>query len=151
MTAITVGIDPGMTGALAILDGDNQLLAIYDLPFIGKRLNGSLLQTYLLEHHSQHRHAWVEESQSFPGQGVASAFNYGTGYGTILGVLAATQIPYRMVRPAIWKKAVQLGRDKTDSRRRATELWPAHADQFQRVKDDGRAEAALIALYGAAQ
>ena len=57
MTAITVGIDPGMTGALAILDGDNQLLAIYDLPFIGKRLNGSLLQTYLLEHHSQHRHA----------------------------------------------------------------------------------------------
>ena len=151
MASTTIGIDPGMTGALAIINHDNQLIAIYDLPFIGKRLNAALLQTYLLEHHSQHRHAWVEESQSFPGQGVSSAFNYGTGYGTILGVLAATQIPYRTVRPAIWKKAAQLGRDKTDSRRRATELWPAHADQFQRVKDDGRAEAALIALYGATQ
>lgn len=150
MTTLTVGIDPGMTGALAILNSDNQLIAIHDLPFIGKRLNAALLQTLLLEHNGQ-RHAWVEESQSFPGQGVSSAFNYGTGYGTILGVLAATQIPYRTVRPAIWKKAMQLGRDKTDSRRRATELWPAHADQFQRVKDDGRAEAALIALYGAAQ
>lgn len=147
MPNLVIGIDPGMTGAVATLDADGTLLCIRDLPFIGKRLSGASLQTYLLEHHG-HVQAWVEEAQSFPGQGITSAFNYGCGYGTILGVLAASAIPFRTVRPAIWKKQTQLGRNKNDARRRATELWPKEAHLFTRAKDDGRAEAALIARYG---
>jgi hypothetical protein len=51
------------------------------------------------------------------------------------------------VSPAKWKKALGLSADKGASRRRAIELWPERAQWFARVKDDGRAEAALIAYW----
>lgn len=147
MTALTIGIDPGMTGALAILNHDNQLIAIYDLPYIGKRLTAAVLHGWILEQDGQIE-AFVEEAQAMPGNGAVAMFNYGTGYGTILGVLAACEIPYHTVRASTWKRALGLTKDKTASRRRASELWPKEAHLFTRAKDDGRAEAALIALYG---
>jgi crossover junction endodeoxyribonuclease RuvC len=55
------------------------------------------------------------------------------------------------VTPAKWKKHFGLNRDKGVSRSKATERFPEYANLFSRVKDDGRAEAALIALYGAEQ
>ena len=83
-----------------------------------------------------------------PRQGVSSTFKYGVGYGTILGVCGALRLPVRHVTPAVWKRAAGLSKDKGASRRRACELWPAHSASFGRVRDDGRAEAALIARHG---
>jgi len=62
--------------------------------------------------------------------------------------LAAHRIPVQYVTPSIWKKHFGLSKEKGVSRGFAIQRFPEHAESFQRVKDDGRAEAALIALYG---
>ena len=58
-------------------------------------------------------------------------------------------VPVRPVPPSTWKKALGLSADKNASRQRAIETWPEHVRTFARVRDDGRAEAALLALFGA--
>jgi len=88
----------------------------------------------------------IEEAQAMPGQGTRSMFQTGLGMGIWLGVLAALQLPYRRVRPQIWKKAFGLGKDKEASRLKAMQLYPG-AD-LRRKKDHGRAEALLLAFYG---
>jgi crossover junction endodeoxyribonuclease RuvC len=82
-----------------------------------------------------------------PRQGVASSFNFGKSYGIVLGVLGALDVPVTHPTPAAWKKAMGVTADKASSRRRATDLWPAMSGTFARVKDDGRAESALIARW----
>ena len=63
-------------------------------------------------------------------------------------VVAANFIPLTMVAPLKWKRALGVPADKDGARARASQLLPAHAGLWCRVKDDGRAEAALIAYYG---
>jgi hypothetical protein len=152
--AVVLGVDPGLTGAVAFLSlRDFTLCGVKDLPFIGKDLSAVGLASLLGERPELHLyHAFVEKSQSFPRQGVASAFRYGTGYGIIQGVLGTLSAPYTLVPPTKWKADLRLsGKDKDASRKLASERWPDHAHLFARKKDDGRAEAALIALYGALQ
>jgi crossover junction endodeoxyribonuclease RuvC len=84
---------------------------------------------------------------SRPGQGVASTFKFGASYGCAYGVLCALNAPVRHVTPATWKRAFGLNADKERSRRMAIELWPNMSGYFARKKDDGRAEAALIARW----
>jgi crossover junction endodeoxyribonuclease RuvC len=62
--------------------------------------------------------------------------------------LAAHQVPVQYVTPAKWKKYFGLSKNKGSSRGLAIQRFPQVSDKFSRVKDDGRAEAALIALYG---
>ena len=81
-----------------------------------------------------------------PGQGVSSTWTTGYGFGVWLGVLAALALPHTRVRPAIWKRAMGLGKDKEQARLRAIQLFPS-AD-LRRKKDHGRAEALLLAWYG---
>lgn len=146
----TIGVDPGATGGIALLDHTGLLVAVDDMPYIDGAVSAPLLADLLRDHllRCPGSAAWVEQSQAMPRQGVASTFKYGTGYGVILGVLGALEIPTHHIRPNVWKRTAGLGRDKGDSRRRAIELWPSHATSFARVKDDGRAEAALIARHG---
>ncbi len=91
-------------------------------------------------------HVTLEESQAMPGQGVRSMFMIGVGFGVWLALLAALALPSTRVRPAIWKRALGLGKDKEASRLRAMQLFPG-AD-LRRQKDHGRAEALLLAWYG---
>lgn len=144
---MTLGIDPGATGAVAALDGDGGLLFVEDMPYLDGHVLAPQLAEVVLAGNGQ-RIAWVERAQSMPGMGVAGAFRYGAGYGCILGVLGALAVPTMTVRPNDWKRAAGLSADKGTSRRRAMELWPDHCGLFARVKDDGRAEAALIARHG---
>jgi len=149
MTAV-VGIDPGATGGIALLDDDAQLLDIADMPYIDGLVAAPLLADLMRDHllRCPGAVAWVEQAQAMPRQGVSSTFRYGAGYGVILGVLGALDIPTFHIRPAMWKRTAGLNGDKAASRRRAIERWPHMASAFARVKDDGRAEAALIALHG---
>jgi len=75
-------------------------------------------------------------------------FRFGQGYGAIQMALAGHKIPTRLVTPSKWKSHFGLSRDKGVSRGLAMQRFPEQAQMFSRVKDDGRAEAALIALYG---
>ena len=60
----------------------------------------------------------------------------------------ALAIPLTRVSPLTWRKALQVPRGKDGSRLRASELLPAYAELWRRRRDDGRAEAALLALWG---
>jgi crossover junction endodeoxyribonuclease RuvC len=82
---------------------------------------------------------------------VTSSFSFGLSYGLVRGVLAAMQVPVSLVTPNEWKRSFRLGPDKNEARLIAARLFPANASYFTRVRDDGRAEAALLALFGAQQ
>jgi crossover junction endodeoxyribonuclease RuvC len=151
---LVVGIDPGLSGAIAFLEGD-RLLNVDDLPTVEvrhgkgsrKELSAALLHDMLIHTEIRIGKAVVEDVNAF-GMGRTSAFRFGVNVGTILSVLACCGIRTETVTPGKWKKAMGLGSDKALSRSAAIKLWPDQSDYFRRVKDDGRAEAALLAEYG---
>ena len=149
VTALILGIDPGKTGALALLDPDCAIVAIEDMPDATGAALGAQIAA-LLADWSPHTiaAAWVEFQTGRPGQSSSAMFTFATGYGAILGALGALHIPVHHVTPAHWKRTQRVTKDKASSRQRFAELWGAHAGMVKRVKDDGRAEAALIARHG---
>lgn len=94
-------------------------------------------------------HCVIEDVHSMPGNGHVGAFTFGRSKGVLEGVCAGLGLPVTMVRPSTWKGALDLSSDKADSLEMARSLWPSHAEVFARKKDDGRAEACLLAAYGA--
>ena len=108
------------------------------------------IRTWILAHHPQH--ALIERAQAMPKQGASSGFKYGRAVGALEGVLACCEIPMTIVEPSAWKKFYHLrGGDKEGGRQRALQLFPAAHGWLARKKDHGRADAALVALYGTHQ
>lgn len=148
-----VGIDPGASGAIAWLDDMGHLIEVADLPV--QKINGrsvlmpAMLAAILRRPHRMPVHCFLERVASRPGEGAVGAFSFGQGFGMLQGVLAALGVPVTLVTPTKWKGHHRLPADKGAARLRAAQLWPGLAVEFCRVKDDGRAEAALIGLYGA--
>jgi crossover junction endodeoxyribonuclease RuvC len=148
---VIVGVDPGLTGALALVTRDGELVDVVDMPVMRGCVYGALICEALngwTRSCGDLSHAVVEQQQAMPKQGVSSSFRTGMNYGVILGAFGAMRLPVEHVTAAKWKRDLGLGASKDASRARAVELWPEHADRFKRVKDDGRAEAALIGLWG---
>lgn len=153
---IILGIDPGKTGAVATFGENGKLFRVNDMPMIEVLISGkprpvqdaSALADMIDGLAGETTHAFVEHVQAMPRDGGVGAFSFGQGFGQIIGILAAYRIPYTLVRPAAWKKKMGLTTDKGLSRITATRLFPEHAHLFRFVKHDGRAEAALIGLYG---
>lgn len=149
-----IGIDPGASGAVAIMASDGTLIEVWDMPVVqvmaGKtaknRVSPEMLAAEL--RNWDDAVAYVEQVSAMPGQGVSSMFAFGESLGIIRGVLAGLSIPCHLVPPARWKRALGVNAGKDGCRAKAAQLWPAQAGEFRRVKDDGRAEAALIAHWG---
>ena len=141
------GIDVGLKGAIGLLHGDGATY-VYDMPVFSKEVNAAALADIFREFTPDH--VFIEAVNSF-GMGRQSAFNFGQGVGAIKGVLATLEIPFTPVSPSKWKKHFNLGKDKNESRAAATRLFPTLAFEFARKRDDGRAEAILIATWGAKQ
>jgi crossover junction endodeoxyribonuclease RuvC len=91
--------------------------------------------------------ALIEKVHAMPGQGVSSMFSFGRAAGIVEGVLAGLSVPFELIPPATWIKSMRTFGGKDGSRQRAQELFPDYAHLFARKKDDGRAEAALLACY----
>jgi hypothetical protein len=113
-----LGIDPGLTGALALLEvanGDTTLIDVMDVPIIGSSAKQSVdviqLQEWLLRHGP--RHAFLERAQAMPKQGASSGFKYGRTVGASEAVLTVSAIAITMVEPSKWKRHFHLqGADK---------------------------------------
>lgn len=146
---VTFGIDPGASGAVAVIAPDGRFLEVLDMPHHDGQVSAPLLADFLQEWNEDGAEAWLEKVHAMPKQGVSSSFKFGCAYGVVLGVLGGLRIPVHLLTPAAWKREAGLTSDKATSRRRAVELWPTHSDRFARVKDDGRAEAALLGRLGA--
>jgi Holliday junction resolvasome RuvABC endonuclease subunit len=152
---IIAGIDPGLSGAVAILHGDGTLLNVFDIPTVeevhGKgsrqRVAPALLHDELIGD-VRISVAYIEHVASSPQMGVTSAFRFGEAFGATVAVLQTCGIRTELVRPAMWKKAMGLNSEAEVSRAKALELWPDSSSFFKRKMDHNRAEAALIAEYG---
>ena len=141
-----LGCDPGLSGAIAVYFPDHpNVIAIHDMPVDGKSVDGYELAKIIRQYNPEV--AFVEKVHSMPNQGVASTFTFGESYGAAKGVLSALNIPIELVTPRQWKKEFELTSDKNESLELARMFWP-DSDKFKRKKDNGRAEAALIAMYG---
>jgi crossover junction endodeoxyribonuclease RuvC len=141
-----IGCDPGLQGSLAMLV-DGRLVDVVDLPIVDRCIDCYTLTRQVAEWGHVDR-VIVETPTPRPGQAVGGVFRSGANYGRIIGVLAALERPVTHVSPNVWTRALGVGADKGAHRRRAQDEWPSDADSFKRVKDDGRADAALIALWG---
>lgn len=161
--SIFVGIDPGMTGAIGIIDVAENSITTWDMPLVKARNGKNLLNIPALAdmlrivQGKMHNAQWkegagaepikLEAVHAMPKQGVTSSFNFGMGYGAIQGVIQTLGMPMQLVTPQKWKRAAGLiGADKDYARTLALQLWP-DAD-LDRKKDIGRADALLIARYG---
>lgn len=156
---LILGVDPGLRGALALYDpladGElfDQVAGVWDMPLRQSKTHKSILDLPTLallikEHAHLIKYAVIEQVSASPGAGVVSMFRFGESLGVVTGMVAAHFIPIIMARPSSWKLAMGLGRDKDESRERVTRLFPSEAHRFSRKKDDGRAEALLLAVFG---
>jgi crossover junction endodeoxyribonuclease RuvC len=149
-----IGIDPGLSGALALLEttnGDTTLIDVIDVPVAGsgakQSLDAILMQTWLLQH--ELRCAYLERAQVLPKQGSSSGFKYGRVVGAIEATLAICAVPMVIVEPSRWKRHFHLqGADKEGARQLAIRLFPREHRFFARRKDHNHAEAVLIGLFG---
>jgi len=153
-----LGVDPGIHGGLAIVvlnDGAApQLITAIDIPVVGtgakERVDVLAIRNWIARY--QPVHAYIERAQAMPKQGASSGFKYGRAVGAIEAMLACCEIPMTVVEPSAWKKLQQLrGKDKEGGRQRALQLFPAAHGLLARKRDHGRADSALIALYGTRQ
>lgn len=154
MTDFLVGLDPGLSGAIALLGPDS--LTVYDMPTHEITVNGSKrrqIDLYALARWIDTfgrgiKMAYVEEVHAMPKQGVSSSFAFGFAAGAAQAILASAFVPMHLVSPAKWKRAMGLTSDKDASRRAASRLLPQFSHLWSRAKDDGRAESVLLAIYG---
>lgn len=178
MTAIFVGIDPGLTGAVAIIEGEE--LEFHDTPVLSTGTRNVIdaakcaallrdihwdcrMKDGLLLPREQHKRLMVtiEKSQPMPpmgkkdgqtvGHGSIASFSLGYSFGIWIGILAALEIPYQTVAPQTWKALLMKNepKEKDASRLVARRLWPTQTEEaLSRKKDHNRADALLLAEYG---
>lgn len=147
MIRCIMGVDPGASGAVAFYFFEfPEKIAVYDVPTVDGEIDCAALADLMKKF--QPDYAVIERVGAMPKQGLSSTFKFGTAYGMARGVIAAMKTPYTLVVPGLWKRHFRLPPDKEAARALAIRLWPS-SEGFRRKKDHGRAEAALIAKFGA--
>ena len=149
------GIDPGLSGAIAILE-KKKVLNLFDMPVMAegkknkKQLNNAQLVNIIRENSigDEEIAVVVEQVNAMPGQGVTSMFNFGQTFGSIKGICAALNLPIFFVRPSKWKKYFELINSSKDSRRtKVIEMYPSLSSLLTKKKDVNKSDAILIARY----
>ena len=150
-----IGVDPGLTGAIAILDG-NKVINLFEMPVMAegkknkRQLNSAQLVSIIKENikNKEETAVIVEQVNAMPGQGVTSMFNFGQTFGAIKGVCAALELPIFFVRPSKWKKHFELiNSSKDSSRTKVIEMYPSLSNQLSKKKDVNKSDAILIARF----
>jgi hypothetical protein len=157
-----IGIDPGIEGAVGLVDTETGEIEAFDLPVIGegtkRELDARWLLNWIVNACADHLYCeLVNAMPSIPdatgrrrGMGAASAFRFGFGTGQLRSVMQISATPFTLVTPQRWKGHYKLkGKDKEPARQLALHLMPKAAPILKRKMDHQRAEALLIARYGA--
>jgi crossover junction endodeoxyribonuclease RuvC len=147
---IHIAIDPGLTGAIAAIDDQAELVLCADLPVIrqGKLAwidANDMTDLLMTARNGRPARIVVERSQGMPGQGISSTFCIGVVLGSILAACQRIAVPLELVTAAVWKGAMGLDSQKSGSLDRARLLFPTA--ELDRRKDHGRAEALLLAEF----
>ena len=150
-----IGIDPGLSGAIAVLK-DIKVLSLFEMPVMAegkknkRQLNSAQLVNIIKENTNDEEEiaVIVEQVNAMPGQGVTSMFNFGQTFGAIKGVCAALGLPIFFVRPSKWKKYFELINSSKDaSRTKVIEMYPSFSKQLAKKKDVNKSDAILIARF----
>ena len=148
-----IGIDPGLHGAIAIFNDEK--VVVHNMPIrkitINKKRRSMLdmpALADLMREQDPHDQVVIEAVHAMPAQGVTSSFSFGVVFGAIQQAVACNFYkPALLVTPRKWKGRFGLDSDKDAARTMAGRYFPEYTSLFARKKDDGRAEAALLALY----
>ena len=152
---IIFGIDPGVSGAICILE-NKKVIEVFEMPTMidgkknKKQVNGSQVANIIKDkmHSNKEIVVVVEHVNAMPGQGVTSMFNFGQSFGVIKGICSALSVPIYFVRPMKWKKYFNLIKTNKDaSRTKVIEAYPEISSKLSRKKDSNKADAILIARY----
>jgi len=152
---IIFGIDPGVSGAISVLE-NKKVIEVFDMPTMidgkknKKQVNGSQVTNIIKERLNDDKEiiVVVEHVNAMPGQGVTSMFNFGQSFGVLKGICSAMQLSMYFVRPAKWKKYFNLiNSEKDASRTKAIQIFPYISAQLSRKKDANKADAILIASF----
>jgi len=155
---VFIGIDPGLSGAVAAIDEKLNLLGLMDAPTIkagGKTLYDVVEMAETLRRFCLMGEpvAVLEQAQAMPGQGTVSTFHTGYGFGLWCGVVATLGIPYQTVKPTVWMRKTlsgSPGEGKARSVAFAVRMFPS-AELVPlgcRKPRDGRADALCLAYWG---
>jgi len=153
-----IACDPGLSGAIALWCWQTGRLDVVRMPVQQKHIAGRKLRTVIDEGEVLSTlqafsamgatHLFIEAVGGLPGQSAPAAFNFGHGYGAVRMAALAAGLALEAIPPAVWKQALKVPKDKHAARHRASEMIPTHKHLWGMAKDDGLAEAALLALYG---
>ena len=151
---IHIAIDPGISGAIAAIDDQANLILCADLPIIrsGKLVwidANDLTDLLMTARNGRAARITIERSQSMPGQGVSSTFCIGVVLGSILAACQRIAVPMDLVTAAAWKNAMGLDSQKSTSLDRARLLFPTA--ELDRKKDHNRAESLLLCEFSRRQ
>ena len=164
-----IAIDPGLSGAIALLSDPDTVEKIWDMPVMeATHGKGNIVNPYLLADILKEaielgaKDVYIEQVSSMPNQGVASTFKFGVGFGVLQGVVACLDLPILLVTPQKWKgyhkllrKDVRfaLQRDPTDlelkdaARIMAIKFFPDQYENLKLKKHNGRADAVMIGRF----
>ena len=154
---IIFGIDPGVSGAISVLE-NKKVLEVFEMPTMidgkknKKQVNGSQVFNEILRHTRDKKldevKVIIEHVSAMPGQGVTSMFNFGQSFGILKGICSAMKLSLYFVRPAKWKKHFNLiNASKDASRTKAIEIFPYFSANLSKKKDANKADAILIASF----
>ena len=152
---IIFGIDPGISGAISVLE-NKKVIEVFDMPTMidGKKskrqVNGAQVTNIIKGRLDKNKEiiVVVEHVNAMPGQGVTSMFNFGQSFGVIKGICSALSLPIYFVRPVKWKKHFNLIKTNKDaSRTKVIQIYPEISSKLSRKKDSNKADAILIARY----
>lgn len=156
-----IGVDPGKTGAIVVLDEDLAVIEWYDMPTIKNDKKKKEVDPYkigeIMDNFSDfNTTVYLEKVHAMPNQGVSSMFSFGCSFGIIKGVTGACSFPIHLVPPQRWKKHFDLiGSEKKDAAFLSQLMYPdlPIVVENKRYKDGykynlGLADAILIARAG---
>lgn len=149
----TIGIDPGLDGAIGVLYG-GVFVAVEEMPvhvkgsgYIKREVDAEELIRALRRHVAPDcaAHVALERVGARPGQGSSSMFSFGDSFGAARASVAACRFELTQVAPEVWKRHYGLSSEKLASLELARGLFPAAELRLKKHAD--RAEALLIARW----
>lgn len=139
-----MGIDPGKTGAVSVIDQSGKVVESLLFSKSTERDTWNFFETFTISgRHSKVSYAALEKVSSSPQMGVTSAFSFGRSYGLVRGILIASEIPFIDVTPQTWMrkmKCLSKG-DKNVTKAAAQQLFP------KTKITHGNADSLLLAEY----
>jgi crossover junction endodeoxyribonuclease RuvC len=149
---LVVGVDPGIRGGISGLDTEKKTLWSIETPVLlvdqkKKKFDYDIHRIAALFRAANPDLICLEAVHSMPAQGVSSVFNFGRGFGILLGIIGTLGIPLRLVTPRVWKARLGITADKETSRIKANQVFPACKAFWKLKKHDGLCESALLSFF----